>query len=111
MTVLIVDDHPTFRRFARKLLVRSGFTVVGGAVDCASALAAAEQLRPDVILLDVMLPDGRPGGAEHGQSDLEPQRRRSRCGARAGGRLSPEERVQRRRVLVAARRPRWSIGT
>ena len=58
MTILIVDYHPTFRRFARRLLVRSGFTVDGEAVDWSSAFAAAERLRPDVILLDVMLPDG-----------------------------------------------------
>jgi DNA-binding NarL/FixJ family response regulator len=57
-TVLIVDDHPTFRHFARKLLERSGFDVVGEAADCASALEAAAALQPDAILLDVMLPDG-----------------------------------------------------
>jgi DNA-binding NarL/FixJ family response regulator len=57
-TVLIVDDHPTFRRFARKLLEQAGFTVVGEAADCAGALDAAEELAPDAILLDVMLPDG-----------------------------------------------------
>src|SRR5262249_20873416 len=57
-TVLIVDDSATFRRFARKLLERDGFTVVGEAGDCASALAAAEELAPDAVLLDVMLPDG-----------------------------------------------------
>ena len=56
--MLIVDDHPTFRRFARKLLEREGFTVVGEAGDCASALTAVAALVPDVVLLDVMLPDG-----------------------------------------------------
>lgn len=61
-TVLIVDDHPTFRRFARRLLEHVGFDVVGEAADCASALEAAEALQPDAILLDVMLPDG--SGAE-----------------------------------------------
>jgi len=58
VTVLIVDDHPSFRRFARLLLEQAGFSVVGEADDCASGLAAAERLRPQVILLDVMLPDG-----------------------------------------------------
>ena len=57
-TVLIVDDHSTFRRFARKLLEQAGFIVVGEAEDCATALEAAATLAPDVILLDVMLPDG-----------------------------------------------------
>ena len=56
-TVLIVDDHPTFRRFARGLLEAAGFDVVGDAEDGASALAAVRGLQPDVVLLDVLLPD------------------------------------------------------
>ena len=56
-TVLIVDDHPSFRHFARKLLEAAGYTVVGDAEDGASALAAVRALRPDVVLLDVLLPD------------------------------------------------------
>ena len=55
--VLIVDDHPSFRRFATKLLAAGGFDVVGEAGDGSSALAAARRLRPDVVLLDVLLPD------------------------------------------------------
>ena len=56
-TVLIVDDHPTFRATAHALLEAEGFDVVGEAADGASALEEAERLRPDVILLDVQLPD------------------------------------------------------
>jgi len=56
-TALIVDDHPSFRRFARKLLEAAGLVVVGDAEDGASALAAVRALRPDVVLLDVLLPD------------------------------------------------------
>jgi DNA-binding NarL/FixJ family response regulator len=56
-TVLVVDDHPSFRRFARRLLEAAGFSVVDEAEDGASALAAARALRPDVVLLDVLLPD------------------------------------------------------
>jgi DNA-binding NarL/FixJ family response regulator len=56
-TALIVDDHPSFRHFARKLLEAAGYEVVGDAVDGASALAAVSALRPDVVLLDVLLPD------------------------------------------------------
>ena len=56
-TALIVDDHPSFRRFARKLLEAAGFRVVGDAEDGASALATVRELRPDVVLLDVRLPD------------------------------------------------------
>jgi DNA-binding NarL/FixJ family response regulator len=55
--VLIVDDHPTFRSFARSLLESEGFDVVGESEDGASAIAAAAELRPDVVLLDVQLPD------------------------------------------------------
>jgi len=56
-TVLIVDDHPAFRSQARALLESEGFAVVGEAEDGATALAAAEALRPEVVLLDVQLPD------------------------------------------------------
>ena len=56
-TVLIVDDHPSFRGTARALLESEGFEVVGEAADGASAIEAADSLRPDVMLLDVYLPD------------------------------------------------------
>jgi DNA-binding NarL/FixJ family response regulator len=58
VTVLIVDDHPTFRRFARELLERAGFAVVGEAENCASAIEAARELAPAAVLVDVLLPDG-----------------------------------------------------
>jgi len=56
-SVLIVDDHPSFRAIARLLLEDEGYTVVGEAPDGTSALDAARDLRPDVVLLDVNLPD------------------------------------------------------
>jgi len=56
-TVLIVDDHDGFRESARALLEAEGFAVVGDAADGVAALAAALRLRPDVVLLDVQLPD------------------------------------------------------
>jgi len=56
-TVLIVDDHEGFRDSARALLEAEGFEVVGTAADGAAALAAVERLRPEVVLLDVQLPD------------------------------------------------------
>ncbi len=60
--VLIVDDHPGFRRFARRLLEAEGFDVVGEAMDEASAVAAVASLQPAIVLLDVLLP-GRDGFA------------------------------------------------
>jgi DNA-binding NarL/FixJ family response regulator len=56
-TVLIVDDHPSFRASARAILESGGFEVVGEAEDGAGALAAVRELNPDVVLLDVQLPD------------------------------------------------------
>ena len=55
--VLIVDDHAPFRSLARRLLVAGGFQVVGEAADGAGALVAVRALTPDVVLLDIQLPD------------------------------------------------------
>jgi DNA-binding NarL/FixJ family response regulator len=55
--VLIVDDHPSFRQSARLLLESDGWQVVGEAADGRSALSAAQALAPDMVLLDVQLPD------------------------------------------------------
>ena len=56
-TVLIVDDHPSFRAAARAALEAEGYDVVGEAWDGESAIEAAARLGPDVVLLDVQLPD------------------------------------------------------
>ena len=56
-SVLIVDDHPSFRATARTLLSAEGFEVVGEAEDGESAIAAVYELKPDLVLLDVQLPD------------------------------------------------------
>jgi DNA-binding NarL/FixJ family response regulator len=56
-TVLIVDDHPSFRASARVLLESEGFRVVGEAVDGESAVVETCRLRPQLVLLDVQLPD------------------------------------------------------
>jgi DNA-binding NarL/FixJ family response regulator len=56
-TVLIVDDHATFRALARRMLEAGGYDVVGEAADGASALDQVSRLRPSLVLLDVQLPD------------------------------------------------------
>jgi DNA-binding NarL/FixJ family response regulator len=56
-TLLIVDDHPGFRASARRMLEADGYQVVGEAQDGRSGIAAARALRPDIVLLDVHLPD------------------------------------------------------
>ncbi len=56
-TVLIVDDHPSFRASARAILEADGFQVVGEAEDGAGALSAVAGLEPDLVLLDIQLPD------------------------------------------------------
>ena len=57
MTVLIVDDHPSFRASARTLLQAEGYEVVGEAENGEMAVAIARELHPDLVLLDVQLPD------------------------------------------------------
>jgi DNA-binding NarL/FixJ family response regulator len=57
LRVLIVDDHPGFRARGLALLESEGFEVVGEAGDGAEAVRIAHDLGPDVVLLDVQLPD------------------------------------------------------
>jgi DNA-binding NarL/FixJ family response regulator len=56
-TVLVVDDHADFRTSVRALLEADGFLVVGEAGTGADAIRAATDLTPDVVLLDIRLPD------------------------------------------------------
>jgi DNA-binding NarL/FixJ family response regulator len=57
VALLIVDDNARFRTRARQTLEAEGYVVVAEAEDGASALAAARRHRPDVVLLDIGLPD------------------------------------------------------
>ncbi len=78
-TVLLVDDHPGFRAIARAVLEQAGYAVTEAA-DGPAALAAARDLRPALVLLDVHLPDldgfavaaALPGGddSEHDWDEL-----------------------------------------
>jgi DNA-binding NarL/FixJ family response regulator len=56
-TVLVVDDHRGFRASVRELLEAEGFEVVGEAVNAASGVEAVRKLRPEIVLLDIQLPD------------------------------------------------------
>lgn len=57
-SVLLIDDDPAFRRLARQTLNGSGLTVVGEAATAAAGSAAARSLEPEIMLVDVGLPDG-----------------------------------------------------
>jgi CheY-like chemotaxis protein len=107
-TVLIVDDHPSLRAVARRVLETDGFALVGTASDGESGFAEALRLEPDVVLLDVELPDidgfevaarlrGQLGRCDRprvdqGRSRLRPARRRIR-----GARLRCQGGAHRRR--------------
>ena len=55
--VMLVDDHVIMRDGLREVLERSGeFVVVGEASDGAAAVVAAGELKPDLILMDIILP-------------------------------------------------------
>jgi DNA-binding NarL/FixJ family response regulator len=60
--VLIVDDQPLFRRHLRELLTHAGLTVIAEAGDIPTAKELAQELQPDIAVVDVMLP---------GQSGIE----------------------------------------
>jgi DNA-binding NarL/FixJ family response regulator len=73
-TLLIVDDHAGFRSFARALLQAEGYVVVGEAIDGTSALDAVSDLDPDVVLLDVALPDMDGFEVCHQLTEKDPSR-------------------------------------
>jgi DNA-binding NarL/FixJ family response regulator len=56
--VLVIDDHPAFRHAARRLLEAAGMVVVAEVAGAADVVETATTLRPDLVLLDVRLPDG-----------------------------------------------------
>ena len=55
-SVLIVDDHPSFREAARLALETDGFIVIGAVADGESAVIETLRRQPDIVLLDVRLP-------------------------------------------------------
>jgi DNA-binding NarL/FixJ family response regulator len=57
VTVLLIDDDPGFRLLARRTLAGTEMAVVGEADTAAAGAQAARDLKPDVLLVDVGLPD------------------------------------------------------
>jgi len=69
-SVLVIDDDAAFRMLAVRMLSESGLTVVGEADSVGSGRAAAVELRPDAVLVDVMLPDGDGVALAHELAEL-----------------------------------------
>ena len=58
-TVLIADDHPVFRKGLRALLASlAEVELVGEAINGREAIQLAEQLQPDILLMDLQMPEG-----------------------------------------------------
>jgi CheY-like chemotaxis protein len=55
--VLLVDDHAEFRAYARGLIISAGYRVIAEAVDGSTALRAADLHHPEIVVLDIRLPD------------------------------------------------------
>lgn len=56
--ILIVDDEPEIRKMIESFLRKEGFFRIYNATDCNSALSICQTDKPDIAILDVMLPDG-----------------------------------------------------
>jgi DNA-binding NarL/FixJ family response regulator len=57
MRVLVADDHSLFRDGIVSLLEAAGFTVIGQVGDGVAAVAAARDLQPDLVLMDITMPE------------------------------------------------------
>ena len=118
--VLIADDHPVVRQGLRTYLeLQPDIVIAGEAGGGFEAAAQAERLRPDVVLLDMVMPEGdgiealrrirSAGGGPAGRDAHElPRRRpRARSHARGRGRLPAQGRPA---VRAARRDPRAHSG-
>ena len=72
LRVLVVDDHPIWRDGVARDLEAAGLTVCGTAGDVAQAVRVATATRPDVVLLDLHLPDGSGVEVARALAGLEP---------------------------------------
>ena len=71
--VLIVDDHPGFRREVRAMLEAAGHTIVGEAASAAEGIRASAENAPDLVLLDIGLPDRSGLDAVEPIADASPE--------------------------------------
>jgi len=72
--ILIVDDHAALRRAVRRLLEsRSGFEVCGEAEDGPQAIEMAAEVRPDVVVLDIVMPRMNGFEAARKIKEISPQ--------------------------------------
>ena len=72
LRVLVVDDHPIWRDGVARDLEAAGLTVTGTAGDVAQAVRIAKATRPDVVLLDLNLPDGSGVDVARALATLDP---------------------------------------
>jgi len=56
MRILLIDDHALFRIGLRELLERRGLEVVDAVGDCETGISLVEEMQPDVVLLDMRMP-------------------------------------------------------
>lgn len=56
--LLVVDDEQELREMTDRFLRKEGYTRIYHAATCAEALEACRSIKPDLVILDVMLPDG-----------------------------------------------------
>jgi DNA-binding NarL/FixJ family response regulator len=75
MRILVVDDHNLFRQSLKGLLSARGHSVVGEARNGREAVALALQLRPDLVLLDLAMPELDGVGATKGICSQHPEMR------------------------------------
>ncbi|MDI6781977.1 MAG: response regulator [bacterium] len=62
--ILIVDNSLFMRKILRKMLAEAGYDVVGEAADGASAIQKYRELKPDLVTMDIVLPDIEMNGIE-----------------------------------------------
>ena len=116
--VFVVDDYDQFRRFICSTLERKqGLQVVGEATDGLEAVRIAEKLQPDMILLDIGLPDAKRTGScesyppsrfrrkNHLLDQQQGQRRRTGRLKHRGARLRSQVRCRKRTPTGSGRGP------